>query len=142
MSSDDALAFCRRRLETAVERSGDLDHVTGLLRDDDREAEQLWTDTRGREVRQRDLEPHRAASDRQRATIRSALEAGRTLLASLEEARRHEADVVRRIAAARALVQTSAGIATDARRHLDSARMLTRDAERATADVRQALAGL
>jgi hypothetical protein len=142
MATDEALAFCRRRLETARERSGDLAHASLLLRDDDLEAERTWSDAFSLELRRRDLEPHRTAADQQQTTLDRAVDAGHDLLGALEEAARAEATTLAAIAKAQAAVH-SAVAATDSARHdLDQARVSLQTAENACAAADRLVAGL
>jgi len=142
MSMDEALAFCRRRLETAEERSGDLRHASSLLRDDDVEAERTWADSLALEVRRRDLEPHKGAADRQWAALRTAIDSGRELLAALEEAGRAEAAVIRAVTTARAAIQSAIAATAEARRATDTARVSVRSAESECAAAKDALRAL
>jgi hypothetical protein len=142
MATDDALTFCRRRLETARDRSGDLEHASTLLKDDDLEAERTWSDAFSLELRRRDLEPHRTAADRQQTTLDRAIEAGRDLLGALEEAARAEAAVQAAVAKARTEVQSAVAATDQARRDLDQARMTIQSAERECADAEKIVAAL
>jgi hypothetical protein len=142
MAADDALAFCRRRFETARERSGDLEHASSLLRDDDLEAERTWSDAFSLELRHRDLEPHRSAADRQKATLDRAIEAGGDLLGALDEAARAETATLAAIAKAQAAVQSAVAATELARRELDQARVSLQTAERECAEADQMVAAL
>ena len=138
----DALAFCRRRLDMAVEHTGDLAHAAALLRDDDAEAEHAWADARALDLRGRDLEPHKVAADQHHRMLHAALDSGRGALASLDEAVRAEAAVVRLLAAARAETQAAVAATADARRDLDAAQLSIHDAEREVAEAGRMVKGL
>ncbi len=139
---DEALAFCRRRFETASEHAGDLAHALTILRDDDAEAEQTWADGNALELRRRDLDPHRVAAARQNTALRTAIEAGRSVLVSLEEAARAETKAVAAVATARAAVQSAVAATADGRRAIDAAHRSIQDAEGACANARRMLEGL
>ncbi len=142
MPIDDALAFCRRRLEAATDRAGDLQHASTTLRDDDQEAERVWGDALALDVRRRDLTPHQDAADRQRTTLLAAIESGRDVVASLEELGRVEDTLLRAVATARTAIQAAEVAITEARRDIDAARASTRTAESECANANGLLAGL
>lgn len=139
---DDALAFCRRRLDTAIERTGDLRHVSARLRDDDEEAERVWSDAQALDLRGRHLTLHREAAGRQLAALDDAVGAGRDVLTSLGEASRLENLALQSIAAARAATQDAQAAIGTARHALDTARVSIQTAESECAGASAMLAGL
>jgi hypothetical protein len=142
MSMEEALSFCRRRLDTALERSGDLYHAASVLRDDDEEAERIWVDSLALELRRRDLEPHRGAASRQWASLNGAIESGKALLVALEEAGRAEAAVLRAVTAARGAIQASLAATAEAQQAIDTAQVSIQTAESEWTAARDLLRGL
>jgi hypothetical protein len=139
---NEGLAFYRRRLSLASERVADLSYAVTRLEDDDAEAAVAWTDSLAREVRGRELEPHRKAALIQQGALGRAIESQMTILAALEEIARLEHTVVSAIAHARTAAQSAEARAIESRRIADGARSEVGAAEAAVSSAAGMAGGL
>jgi hypothetical protein len=142
VSATEGLAFYRRKLSLASERVADLSYAIARLEEDDAEAAVVWSDSLAREVRGRELEPHRAAAQRQRAALGAVIDAEASILVALEEIAALEQSVLAAIAHARTTVQAAEARAIESRRLADGARSEVGAAESAVSSVAGMVAGV
>jgi hypothetical protein len=138
----EGLAFYRRKLSVANDRVADLSYAASRLEEDEAEAAVIWTDSRAREVRERELDPHRQMAQKQRAALGSAIDAQMAILGALEEIARMEQAVVSAIAHGRSAAQSAEARSIEARRVTDGARSEVAAAEASVSGLAGMIGGL
>jgi hypothetical protein len=112
------------------------------LEEDAAEAAVVWDDSRAREVRERELDPHRLTARKQHTALGAAIDMELTILGALDEIARMEDAVVSAIAHARGAAQSAEARAIESRRIADGARNEVSSAEAAVAGLGGMIGGL